>query len=314
MLHLSAMLFALLGCASVSCSCFTPWFYLFSLLRLFTSFRRSSLTCFFFFLMIRRPPRSTLFPYTTLFRSTGTVPAAARCLGSLRRGHPEVRGPGSGSGRVPTESCRGDPSSGPDRPFALRPRGPPQLCARRSGSNPSCGPRPVIFRRREQSSRLGRSPSKGARLGSATRYELTLGRSGPPEASEQAADGHAVFLMLDLLGFQDLVDLVRRELSEVGVAHRPEALELSCIKPDAIAVEAHVDANATRILSIHEAATVGTDELAVRIEAEELREQFVQTGTSGEGPDLLLVEKESVARGADVHLHRAMMGPPRLLG
>src|SRR2546422_3244031 len=29
-----------------------------------------SFSCFFFFLMIRRPPRSTLFPYTTLFRST----------------------------------------------------------------------------------------------------------------------------------------------------------------------------------------------------------------------------------------------------
>src|ERR1022692_2887089 len=28
-----------------------------------------SFGCFFFFLMIRRPPRSTLFPYTTLFRS-----------------------------------------------------------------------------------------------------------------------------------------------------------------------------------------------------------------------------------------------------
>src|SRR3989449_7688572 len=27
------------------------------------------LSCLFFFLMIRRPPRSTLFPYTTLFRS-----------------------------------------------------------------------------------------------------------------------------------------------------------------------------------------------------------------------------------------------------
>src|SRR3712207_9114876 len=27
--------------------------------------------CLFFFLMIRRPPRSTLFPYTTLFRSRG---------------------------------------------------------------------------------------------------------------------------------------------------------------------------------------------------------------------------------------------------
>src|SRR2546429_4576021 len=28
-----------------------------------------NLSLFFFFLMIRRPPRSTLFPYTTLFRS-----------------------------------------------------------------------------------------------------------------------------------------------------------------------------------------------------------------------------------------------------
>src|SRR2546422_3495888 len=28
---------------------------------------------FFFFLMIRRPPRSTLFPYTTLFRSLAVV-------------------------------------------------------------------------------------------------------------------------------------------------------------------------------------------------------------------------------------------------
>src|SRR2546430_11451380 len=31
------------------------------------------LPLFFFFLMIRRPPRSTLFPYTTLFRSAGSV-------------------------------------------------------------------------------------------------------------------------------------------------------------------------------------------------------------------------------------------------
>src|SRR5437879_10002438 len=30
---------------------------------------RCVLVLFFFFLMIRRPPRSTLFPYTTLFRS-----------------------------------------------------------------------------------------------------------------------------------------------------------------------------------------------------------------------------------------------------
>src|SRR5256885_12026289 len=31
------------------------------------------LDSFFFFLMIRRPPRSTLFPYTTLFRSHHVV-------------------------------------------------------------------------------------------------------------------------------------------------------------------------------------------------------------------------------------------------
>src|SRR5574337_1552673 len=34
---------------------------------------RSLLDFFFFFLMIRRPPRSTLFPYTTLFRSVHPV-------------------------------------------------------------------------------------------------------------------------------------------------------------------------------------------------------------------------------------------------
>src|SRR5204863_9203985 len=31
-----------------------------------------NISLFFFFLMIRRPPRSTLFPYTTLFRSGST--------------------------------------------------------------------------------------------------------------------------------------------------------------------------------------------------------------------------------------------------
>src|SRR5947209_12658067 len=40
--------------------------YLSYVLSMFVYF---SLFVFFFFLMIRRPPRSTLFPYTTLFRS-----------------------------------------------------------------------------------------------------------------------------------------------------------------------------------------------------------------------------------------------------
>src|SRR5436305_11234145 len=41
---------------------------------------------FFFFLMIRRPPRSTLFPYTTLFRS----PCARDSRHDRRHRHPAV--------------------------------------------------------------------------------------------------------------------------------------------------------------------------------------------------------------------------------
>src|SRR3712207_9007912 len=45
--------------------------------------------CFigFFFLMIRRPPRSTLFPYTTLFRSTFIV---HRLTGEYVLDHPSA--------------------------------------------------------------------------------------------------------------------------------------------------------------------------------------------------------------------------------
>src|SRR3712207_8756875 len=39
----------------------------------------------FFFLMIRRPPRSTLFPYTTLFRSVDLRRAVARRRPGLHR-------------------------------------------------------------------------------------------------------------------------------------------------------------------------------------------------------------------------------------
>src|SRR5256885_17241301 len=49
---------------------------------------------FFFFLMIRRPPRSTLFPYTTLFRShqppASPVPQAGR-VPAPERGHVDRR-------------------------------------------------------------------------------------------------------------------------------------------------------------------------------------------------------------------------------
>src|SRR3712207_7559059 len=76
---------------------------------------------FFFFLMIRRPPRSTLFPYTTLFRSRRDVgghrlrgqrqrAGQAREQGDRRRlqagrlGHPYRAVPGQGEDRDPLRS------------------------------------------------------------------------------------------------------------------------------------------------------------------------------------------------------------------
>src|SRR3989337_3430768 len=51
---------------------------------------RPYLSVFFFFLMIRRPPRSTLFPYTTLFRSRPDVHHPAEPAHPCR-GHPQDR-------------------------------------------------------------------------------------------------------------------------------------------------------------------------------------------------------------------------------
>src|SRR5256885_16799780 len=51
---------------------------------------------FFFFLMIRRPPRSTLFPYTTLFRSWSEAASCRRRRESRRPSVP----PGSPRARV----------------------------------------------------------------------------------------------------------------------------------------------------------------------------------------------------------------------
>src|SRR2546427_7522929 len=44
--------------------------------------------------MIRRPPRSTLFPYTTLFRSRPVRASAARAYRSCRRSYQKCRGLG----------------------------------------------------------------------------------------------------------------------------------------------------------------------------------------------------------------------------
>src|SRR5437868_13265569 len=52
----------------------------------------SSFIFLFFFLMLRRPPSSTLFPYTTLFRSPRTPPAARSLVGDRA-----THAPGEGS-------------------------------------------------------------------------------------------------------------------------------------------------------------------------------------------------------------------------
>src|SRR2546430_6498838 len=70
------------------------------------STRRCRMTLLFFFLMIRRPPRSTLFPYTTLFRSLGGLQQRAVA--------------------APRPGCRGGADDGRSRPRAHPHRGTPQ--------------------------------------------------------------------------------------------------------------------------------------------------------------------------------------------
>src|SRR2546430_17594419 len=77
----------------------------------------------FFFLMIRRPPRSTLFPYTTLFRSL-----------ALRGGLPHVHE--IEAGRGPAAGPRGaGAGGGPEQPAAER------GVARGAGGGRGGGPR-----------------------------------------------------------------------------------------------------------------------------------------------------------------------------
>src|SRR2546427_13174101 len=91
--------------------------------------------------MIRRPPRSTLFPYTTLFRSWSHDDPRGRSLdpgaaGQVREGSrrapgpgDDVRGPGVGAARLLARGGR-DVGGGPRRRHhgvdrADRPRAPP---------------------------------------------------------------------------------------------------------------------------------------------------------------------------------------------
>src|SRR3712207_7230206 len=75
----------------------------------------------FFFLMIRRPPRSTLFPYTTLFRSE---PHRHRVQAVDDRPLPERPRPGDGPevGVAPGQRREGDPQRSEEHTSELQSR------------------------------------------------------------------------------------------------------------------------------------------------------------------------------------------------
>src|SRR5215210_7706645 len=108
----------------------------------------------FFFLMIRRPPRSTLFPYTTLFRPT-------------RRGGAAVQRPGQGpAGLRPRRPAGATPAGAVPRP--ARPGPPPGRPApappggRRGGVAQGRGARPGLARRgRGGGRRAAPGPAQG---------------------------------------------------------------------------------------------------------------------------------------------------------
>src|SRR5256885_8689814 len=60
---------------------------------MYCTLNRYYLFLFFFFLMIRRPPRSTLFPYTTLFRSDERADVREQ----RPRVHPAIEKPAAGA-------------------------------------------------------------------------------------------------------------------------------------------------------------------------------------------------------------------------
>src|SRR5256885_5360422 len=62
----------------------------------------------FFFLMIRRPPRSTLFPYTTLFRSRQNQSRQSTEQQSQNRGRPGRGQSGQVQIRFPRDQARTD--------------------------------------------------------------------------------------------------------------------------------------------------------------------------------------------------------------
>src|SRR3712207_7735499 len=87
---------------------------------------------FFFFLMIRRPPRSTLFPYTTLFRSS--VEALKEALARLSTDEVRVNVVRSGVGAITdSDVMLASASDGILLGFNIRPMNTAKQVAEREG-------------------------------------------------------------------------------------------------------------------------------------------------------------------------------------
>src|SRR6266851_6343594 len=116
----------------------------------------------FFFLMIRRPPRSTLFPYTTLFRS--------RPHRADRRSSPPLWG-ARVSGGVGTRATRTLARSGASRGGGRAPSG--------AGGAPRGIPRIRDRGARPRAGSPRRGPSAGGASGTGPRVRARLGSAAP---------------------------------------------------------------------------------------------------------------------------------------
>src|SRR2546422_619589 len=116
---------------------------------------------FFFFLMIRRPPRSTLFPYTTLFRSRSRPRSCPRRV----RGSPRAAGPRPAAALVGQR--RPPVSRPPAAPFGTR-------LAQSSRQSAASG---------------GRRSGTGAQLGSGRRRGAVEYAWGTADSDRRAAPG-----------------------------------------------------------------------------------------------------------------------------
>src|SRR3712207_6914594 len=85
----------------------------------------------FFFLMIRRPPRSTLFPYTTLFRSIHPFPQPS----PKPAAEPHSPQPGPPQGPHSDSTLQAQRESSPQSPHLGSPTPPPDRKSTRLNSS-----------------------------------------------------------------------------------------------------------------------------------------------------------------------------------